>query len=75
MDENYIKQERIETFLKGRGGGWLYMSATMVDRRRKFYLSDGLKRPKYVGSYKFLTKYFDQYFQFLSQLLLHTIKA
>ena len=41
------------------------MSATMVGQRRKFYVSDCLKRRKgqNVRSYKFLAKYFYQHFQ------------
>ena len=42
------------------------MSATMVGRRRKFQVSDGLKRPYNVRNYKFLAKYFYQNVQLFS---------
>ena len=42
------------------------MSFTMVGRQRKFYVSDGLKMQRNVREYKFLVKYFYQYFQIVS---------
>ena len=50
-DEVLVRLSLIEGIIN-RGGsrdfekGWCSMSATMVGRRRKFWVSDGLKRPK-----------------------------
>ena len=49
------------------------MLATMVGRRRTFQVSDGIKRPKLrrnnYRNYKFLAKYFLQYFQIFSTFI------
>ena len=39
------------------------MLATMIGRQRKFYVSDGLKKPKECQKLKLLAKHFFQYFQ------------
>ena len=45
------------------------MSATMVGRRRKYWVSDGLKRSKNIRNYKFWAKYFYQHFQIFSIII------
>ena len=46
------------------------MSATVVDRQRKFYASGSLKGQKNVRSYRFSAKYLCQYFQIFSMFIL-----